>query len=526
MDVDGKSSSRGTLDHKSHGNALGRLVMANQRSKFHLKDSGNRFHALSNISEEDDLKDSNVPKPQSRGSRSGKSIIEEAMSIRGKLKEMFRSNSMNEELSKVLRSERKSLGSEIICLRDSPKPLFSERMGAIEARIQRIKRLSPFRLDSKLGSESVALAKSNSADDCPPKAISSPSRPAVVPVVDYFQTECVKRRALVAPVVEFIKGVTEEQGSDPSLNQARLSSEEISTGEPNVETVASQAIADNGNEGSEDCACSASGETEEESVGSDASESEEDSGESAGIVSGGNKQWTASGYFEQGIPVIQGFPQSHQGDKKLQAVVDGDSSEVALKVFVKIPQPGPNLACNDACKVFDVLPQPRLARPIALGEKDPNIKQDGDNNLNPSHQVDNSAGCLAAVHAKEDNNKAPLGSGGVRSWANVVEGRTFDNKSKIDDQPGLGASVFNYGRSGAIVNLGAIRVLNISGDEGCHEAGDEGRGEGAIVNLGAIRVLNINDDEGCHEAGDEGRGKGAIVNLGAIRVLNINGDEG
>ncbi|KAL7003664.1 hypothetical protein U1Q18_004813 [Sarracenia purpurea var. burkii] len=438
--------------------------MANQRSKFHLKDSGNRFHALSNISEEDDLKDSNVPKPQSRGSRSGKSIIEEAMSIRGKLKEMFRSNSMNEELSKVLRSERKSLGSEIICLRDSPKPLFSERMGAIEARIQWIKRLSPFRLDSKLGSESVGLAKSNSADDCPPKAISSPSRPAVVPVVDYFQTESVKRRALVAPVVEFIKGVTEEQGSDPSLNQARLSSEEISTGEPNVETVASQAIADDGNEGSEDCACSASGETEEESVGSDASESEEDSGESAGIVSGGNKQWTASGYFEQGIPVIQGFPQSHQqpvfanlvndldsgcleGDKKLQAVVDGDSSEVALKVFVKIPQPGPNLACNDACKVFDVLPHPRLAQPIALGEKDPNIKQDGDNNLNPSHQVDNSAG-YAAVHAKEDNNKAPLGSGGVRSWANVVEGMTFDNKSKIDDQPGLGASVLNYGRSG------------------------------------------------------------------------------
>ncbi|KAL6991678.1 hypothetical protein U1Q18_009789 [Sarracenia purpurea var. burkii] len=465
--------------------------MANQRSKFHLKDSGNRFHALSNISEEDDLKDSNVPKPQSRGSRSGKSIIEEAMSIRGNLKELFRSNSMNEELSKVLRSERKSLGSEIICLRDSPKPLFLERMGAIEARIQRIKRLSPFRLDSKLGSESVGLAKSNSADDCPLKAISSPSQSAVVPVVDYFQTECVKRRALVAPVVEFIKGATEEQGSDPSLNQARLSSEEISTGEPNVETVASQAIADDGNEGSEDCACSASGETEEESVGSDASESEEDSGESAEVVLGGNKQWTALGNFEQGIPVIQGFPQSHQvlsgenlleptsgsdlqpvfanfvndldsgcleGDKKLQAVVDGDSSEVALKVFVKIPQPGPNPACNDAYEVFDILPQPRLAQPIALGEKDPNIKQDGDNNLNPSHQVDNSAGCLAAVHAKEDNNKAALGNGGVRSWANIVEGRTFDNKSKIDDQPGLGASVLNYGRSAKIPHTSSDQI--------------------------------------------------------------------
>ncbi|KAL6972091.1 hypothetical protein U1Q18_031776, partial [Sarracenia purpurea var. burkii] len=428
--------------------------MANQRSKSHLKESGNRFHVLSNISEEDDLKDSNVPKPQSRGSRSGKSIIEEAMSIRGNLKELFRSNSMNEELSKVLRSERKSLGSEIICLRDSPKPLFSERFGAIEARIQRIKRLSPFRLDSKLGSESVGLAKSNSADDCPPNAISSPSQPTVVPVVDYFQTECVKKRTLVAPVVEFIKGATEEQGSDPSLNQVRLSSEEISTGKPNVETVDSQAIAGDGNEGSEDCACSASGETEEESVGSDVSESDEDSGESAEVVSGGNKQWTASEPTSGSVlqPVFANFVNDLdsgclEGDKKLQAVVDGDSSEVALKVFLKIPQPGPNPACNDACKVFDVLPQPRLAQPFALGEKDPNIKLDGDNNLNPNHQVDNSAGCLAAVHAKEDNNKAPLGSGGVRSWAKVVEGRTLDNKSKIDDQLGLGASVLNYGRS-------------------------------------------------------------------------------
>ncbi|KAL6966849.1 hypothetical protein U1Q18_032643 [Sarracenia purpurea var. burkii] len=71
------------------------------------------------------------------------------MTIRGNLKEMFRSKSMDEGLSKVLRSERKSLGSEIIRLRDSPKRLFSERMAAIEVRIQRIKSLSPLRSGSK-----------------------------------------------------------------------------------------------------------------------------------------------------------------------------------------------------------------------------------------------------------------------------------------------------------------------------------------------------------------------------------------
>ncbi|KAL6976868.1 hypothetical protein U1Q18_025653 [Sarracenia purpurea var. burkii] len=80
------------------------------------------------------------------------------MSIRGNLKEMFRSKSMDEELSKVLRSERKSLGSEIIRLRDSPKPFLSERMAAIEARIQRIKRLSLLRLGLKSVGDESGLA--------------------------------------------------------------------------------------------------------------------------------------------------------------------------------------------------------------------------------------------------------------------------------------------------------------------------------------------------------------------------------
>ncbi|KAL6965378.1 hypothetical protein U1Q18_036434 [Sarracenia purpurea var. burkii] len=71
------------------------------------------------------------------------------MTIRGNLKEMFRSNSMDEGLSKVLRSERKSLGSEIIRLHDNPKRLLTERMAAIEVRIQRIKSLSPLRSGSK-----------------------------------------------------------------------------------------------------------------------------------------------------------------------------------------------------------------------------------------------------------------------------------------------------------------------------------------------------------------------------------------
>ncbi|KAL6991692.1 hypothetical protein U1Q18_009803 [Sarracenia purpurea var. burkii] len=87
------------------------------------------------------------------------------MSIRGNLKEMFRSNSMDEELSKVLRSERKSLGSKIIRLRDSPKRLLSERMAAIEVRIQRIKRLSPLRLGSKsVGEESGLVDERDSVE--------------------------------------------------------------------------------------------------------------------------------------------------------------------------------------------------------------------------------------------------------------------------------------------------------------------------------------------------------------------------
>ncbi|KAL6971620.1 hypothetical protein U1Q18_031301, partial [Sarracenia purpurea var. burkii] len=46
----------------------------------------NRFSILQTFGNEEDLKISNVPKSRARGPRSGKSIIEEAMSIRGNLK--------------------------------------------------------------------------------------------------------------------------------------------------------------------------------------------------------------------------------------------------------------------------------------------------------------------------------------------------------------------------------------------------------------------------------------------------------
>ncbi|KAL6971610.1 hypothetical protein U1Q18_031290 [Sarracenia purpurea var. burkii] len=85
---------------------------------------------------------------------------------------MFISKSMDEELSKVLRSERKSLGSEIIRLRDSPKPLLSERMAAIEARIQRIKRLSPLRLGLKsVGDESGLAADRDLVEEGNPRSV-------------------------------------------------------------------------------------------------------------------------------------------------------------------------------------------------------------------------------------------------------------------------------------------------------------------------------------------------------------------
>ncbi|KAL6965341.1 hypothetical protein U1Q18_036397 [Sarracenia purpurea var. burkii] len=101
-------------------------------------------------------------------------------------------------------------------------------------------------------------------------------------------------------MVDFSKGVTEEQGMDPSSYQVRLSLDRT-TREPNVEITDSHGIEDVENEGSKDSIGSASGETvvedvdtKEENVGSDVSESEEVSGVGAKVVSGGNKQWTAS----------------------------------------------------------------------------------------------------------------------------------------------------------------------------------------------------------------------------------------
>ncbi|KAL6971629.1 hypothetical protein U1Q18_031309 [Sarracenia purpurea var. burkii] len=125
----------------------------------------NRFSVLQSFGNEDDLKISNGPKSRARGPRPGKNIIKEAMSIRGNLKGMFRSNAMDEEISKILRVERKFLGSEISRLRNSPKPLLSERMAAIAARIQRIKHLSPLRLGLKsVGDDSGLVEERDSVE--------------------------------------------------------------------------------------------------------------------------------------------------------------------------------------------------------------------------------------------------------------------------------------------------------------------------------------------------------------------------
>ncbi|KAL6971674.1 hypothetical protein U1Q18_031354, partial [Sarracenia purpurea var. burkii] len=148
--------------------------------------------------------------------------------------------------------------------------------------------------------------------------------------------------------------------------------------------------------------------------------------------------------YAQNVLVEDGLsPGSKDGNWKIQVGEKVGLSSHAHKVFDDLPQqvfmtisPSPVAAsCKFSTNKGDAkldeaatedeeveiegvshprVPHPRLPQPIALGEKDPNIKQDGGNKgeLNLSYQVDNLAGCLSAVHAKEDNSKAPLGSGG------------------------------------------------------------------------------------------------------------------
>ncbi|KAL6955069.1 hypothetical protein U1Q18_040780 [Sarracenia purpurea var. burkii] len=72
-----------------------------------------------------------------------KSIIAEAWSVHGKIEVILRDKAVGEILAKVLRSEKKSLEAEFNDFVSCPDSLLPEKLVAIEARILRIKGLSP-----------------------------------------------------------------------------------------------------------------------------------------------------------------------------------------------------------------------------------------------------------------------------------------------------------------------------------------------------------------------------------------------
>ncbi|KAL6955052.1 hypothetical protein U1Q18_040763 [Sarracenia purpurea var. burkii] len=101
----------------------------------------------------------------SKGPKPGKSIIEEALSIHGSLKKMLRDNSLDENLTKLVQSEKKSLESDFFDFSNCPFPLISEKLAAIETRIQRWKEFNFVYLDPNLAKEVRASPAETGTDE-------------------------------------------------------------------------------------------------------------------------------------------------------------------------------------------------------------------------------------------------------------------------------------------------------------------------------------------------------------------------
>ncbi|KAL6991856.1 hypothetical protein U1Q18_009967, partial [Sarracenia purpurea var. burkii] len=116
--------------------------MANKSGNNHLKGSGNRFHVLSNLKEEE-VQTQSIPKP-------GRSVVEEALCIHINLEEFFKNNSKDTKITKTLQSKKESLESEVTEYTKCPDSLLPVRMATIEARIRHLKDLSPIKLDTTI----------------------------------------------------------------------------------------------------------------------------------------------------------------------------------------------------------------------------------------------------------------------------------------------------------------------------------------------------------------------------------------
>ncbi|KAL6966853.1 hypothetical protein U1Q18_032647 [Sarracenia purpurea var. burkii] len=98
--------------------------------------SQNRFSVMQSIGTEDDFKSPEDPKQ-----KSDRSVIEEGLGILDILEVLLQDKSMDVKLSKLFRSEKKSLEGEIELYSICPDFLLPEKIAVIEARIRKIKGL-------------------------------------------------------------------------------------------------------------------------------------------------------------------------------------------------------------------------------------------------------------------------------------------------------------------------------------------------------------------------------------------------
>ncbi|KAL6966917.1 hypothetical protein U1Q18_032712 [Sarracenia purpurea var. burkii] len=92
--------------------------------------------------------------------RSGKEIIEEALSVRGELNKMLKDKSTNKKSTDLFHLEKFNLESEIQDYSICPDHLLSEKMAMIEARIRKLEGLSPL----VAGGSSVVLKDESDGD--------------------------------------------------------------------------------------------------------------------------------------------------------------------------------------------------------------------------------------------------------------------------------------------------------------------------------------------------------------------------
>ncbi|KAL6976501.1 hypothetical protein U1Q18_025291 [Sarracenia purpurea var. burkii] len=132
----------------------------------------NRFHSLASVDFDEyevsfpslpSRKELSSPKEQKQQAiepSSHRSIIEEALSLHDNLEALIRDNPMDVKLSEVFRAEKISLKAEVEAYSICPDSLLSEKIEAIEARIQKIKELTSeveTGIVKMLGSESTGL---------------------------------------------------------------------------------------------------------------------------------------------------------------------------------------------------------------------------------------------------------------------------------------------------------------------------------------------------------------------------------